>query len=263
MFCALYFAIYDLMYVYDLILFMYFRFSFYSINIRFEMFFIKMFDQMRFTSKIRSENCLYKRRSFYNFIRFTIFLYWFWNAFHQNVRSEIVRIERFFYNFIRFTIFSYWFWDVFHQNVRSKIVSREWRFFLLKFFVVNANVIISKIINFRFTIAHEIYDNERINSTKMSMILSSCLFYFKFVNMFLLQSFLDQIEKFVHYQYYYLLAMNESIRRNVNDFIVVCTRFWICLMHYSILLFFSYRRSRLMHNRKQKRNHFEKLIFRC
>ena len=31
----------------------------------------------------------------------------------------------------------------------------------------------------------------------------------------------------------------------------------------SILLYYIYRRSRLMHNRKQKRNYFEKLISRC
>ena len=39
------------------------------------------------------------------------------------------------------------------------------------------------------------------------------------------QSSIDQTREFAHYQYYYLLAMNESIRRNVSDFIVVCIMF--------------------------------------
>ena len=73
---------------------------------------------------------------------------------------------------------------------------------------------ISKIINFCFTIAHEICDNKLIKSF---INLKLSMFYLKFVNMFLSQLFIDQIEKFAHYQYYW--------------------------------------RSRLMHSRKQKRNY--------
>ena len=43
--------------------------------------------------------------------------------------------------------------------------------------------------------------------------------------MFLLNYFIDQIRKFAHYQYYYLLTMNESFDKIVNDFIVVCITF--------------------------------------
>ena len=85
-------------------------------------------------------------------------------------------------------------------------------------------------------------DNKRINSTNVSMILSSSLFnneriqtskivvivYINYVNMFLLNHFMNQIRKFAHYQYYY---------------------------------YYIHRRSRLMHNRKQKRNHSNTKFF--
>ena len=67
---------------------------------------------------------------------------------------------------------------------------------------------ISKIINFCFIIAHEICDNELIKSF---MNLKSSMFYFKFVNMFLSQSFFDQTEKFAHYQYYYTIFIDDRV----------------------------------------------------
>ena len=67
---------------------------------------------------------------------------------------------------------------------------------------------ISKIINFCLTIAHETCDNELIKSF---MNLKSSMFYFRFVNMFLSQSFIDQIEKFAHYQYYYTIFIDDHV----------------------------------------------------
>ena len=88
-------------------------------------------------------------------------------------------------------------------------------------------------------LSSSLFDNERIQTSKIVVIVwqwinsnienrRHCLFYFKFLNMFLFNHFLNQTRKFAHYQYYYI--------------------------HWQ---------SRLMHNRKQKRNHFEKLISRC
>ena len=85
---------------------------------------------------------------------------------------------------------------------------------------------LSKITNFCLTIAHEIYDNERINSTKMSMILSSCLFYFRFLICFC---------SVIHW-------LDSRIRA------------------LSILFYFS---TITCARSRTKRNHFEKLVFRC
>ena len=168
----------------------------------------------------------------------------FWDVSHQNVRSKIASHEqRTFYNLIRFTIRSYWFSNAFHQSVWSEVASHEWRFLyifsdlmtrktIVKFSIssvfVNASVIISEITNFCFTIAHEICDNKRIKSfINMNLKVVVNVYFISDSWYASVQSFIDQTREFAHYQYYYI-----------------------------------HRQSRLMHNRKQQKNHSKNCSFR-
>ena len=72
-------------------------------------------------------------------------------------------------------------------------------------------------------LSSSLFNNERIQTSKIVVIV-----YINYVNMFLLNHFMNQIRKFAHYQYYY---------------------------------YYIHRRSRLMHNRKQKRNHSNTKFF--
>ena len=75
------------------------------INICFKMFLSKC--SIKCVSRQRFDQKLFVWTTFfYNFIRFTIFLYWFQNAFHINIWSKIVSRERCF-----FIIFQIW-WHV-------------------------------------------------------------------------------------------------------------------------------------------------------
>ena len=66
-------------------------------------------------------------------------------------------------------------------------------------------------------LSSSLLDNERIQTSKVVVIV-----YIKYVNMFLLNHFMNQTREFAHYQYYY---------------------------------YYIHRRLRLMHSREQKRNH--------
>ena len=86
------------------------------INICFEMSFIKMFDQVRFTSKTRSEIVSHERFYFYNFVRFTIFSYWLWDVSQQSVRSEHVSHDR----------HSFFFCEMYSQSICFFMSMRVW-----------------------------------------------------------------------------------------------------------------------------------------
>ena len=93
-------------------------------------------------------------------------------------------------------------------------------------FVVNASVIISEVINFCFTIAHETCDNKLLNRLWV-WSRHQCLLYIKFLKMFLLNHSLIRFEN----------------SRIINIIIFIDDHVW-CI-------------------RKQKRNYFEKLVSRC
>ena len=73
-------------------------------------------DFKMFSSKCSIRNCLYERRFFYNFIRFAIHAYWFWNVFYQNVWSETVSHEW------RFFLFC----ETYNQNICFFVSMRMW-----------------------------------------------------------------------------------------------------------------------------------------
>ena len=135
---------------------------FYLINLCFEIFFIKMFDQMRFTLKI-------------------------W--------SEIVCIDDVFF-LISFDL-QYFRIDFrcFSSNVRSEIASHEWRF-LFKIFFVNANMIISEI-----TILFHLETRTRfatMNEFKYRKSSSLFILFSDFWYVFA-QSLINQTREFAHY----------------------------------------------------------------
>ena len=148
------------------------------------------------------KNCSYERRSLYNFIRFTIFSYWFQNAFHIEVLDQKLfhASDVFFYK-------TWWHVKQLHAKFSTSSVCQCERD-------------ISKVTNFCLTIAHEICDNELIKS---SMSLKSSMFI--------------------------ILQIREYVS------VAVIFRLDWRIRALSILLYYTHRRSCLMHNREQKQNH--------
>ena len=198
----------------------------------------------------------------------------FWNVFHQNARSNVFHIENsiknclyndvFFIIFIRFTIFSYWFQDVFIEIFDQKLFHTNDVFFFfakrkIKIFVslCQCECDLSKVINFCFIwITHEICDNERIWTSKIVVIV-----YF-------ISNFWICFCSVIHWSNSRIRALSILLRNKridstklsmilsshayVFEYVFVQSFRWSIekSMHYSILLFFSHRRSRLMHNRE-------------
>ena len=146
------------------------------INICFEIFFIKMFDQMRFLSKC-SIKCVSHRK------------------FDQKLSCFTENI--FFLFFERYKQFAC-------HNISS--------------FLCQCECNLSKIINFYFIwITHEIYDNERIQISKIVVIV---YFIFRFLICFC--SVIHWSDSKIRALSILFLATNESFDKIVNDFIVVC-----------------------------------------
>ena len=178
----------DLYFVFDLLKF--------STNMCFEMSFIKVLDQ----KSLRTSNV------------FSII--WF-DLQYVRIDSEVLFIK----------VFDQKLFFLFFSNLMTRKAIAK---LSISFVFVNASVIISEIINFCFTIAHETCDNERIKSF-ISMSLKTVVNVYFISNFWYAsaQSFIDQTREFAHYQYYYI-----------------------------------HRRSRLMHNREQQKNHSKNCFFR-
>ena len=106
---------------------------------------------------------------------------------HRKSDQKLFCWRRFLYNFIRFTVFSYWFQDAFHIEMFDQKLSRTNDVFFYKTwwhvkqlhvkfsisFCCQCECDISKVINFCFTwIAHEICDNRLIKHLYLKVVFN-------------------------------------------------------------------------------------------
>ena len=244
--------------------------STFMINICFEMSFIKVLNQKL---SVLTSLFLWFYSIFNTFVLTS-------RCLHRDARSEVVCMS----DALFITLFDLQYMRIDFEMFFIKVLDQKLFVLTFSFYFARRTVKVSvslcqcecdlsEVANFCLTIAHEIYDSERISSTRISMILSSCLLYFRFLICFcsvthwsdsriralsILLSFNNERISSTRCQWFY---------RRMHTFLnmLSCSSRWSSekSMHYSVLLFFTHRRSCLMHNREQKRDHLERLVSRC